>query len=285
MRRSHKKIQSLRHCFLSWLQRVATLWFVSCCWTLWPMCISGVLSRHSGESCSHCQSYGRIKIGETKNHWTLLSMVKNNQHLHFMICCRMGGQFDSICMHTLPLCGPLNGGRPGEIHILDRHFGQTAILFCVYVGFVLIRLPCGWIGASICFLAVLSPLWWSRSMSVAEHPMFAELPCCWVGLNKFFLEQSGFFWFIIISIHFSSHFRWFTSHIIALTALSDGEASGWHHSSKSGAEGIDRGGSPVWWVGLFWNGKKHKKKDGVLHTKVTKAWKMVNSSKFYVFMA
>lgn len=85
---------------------------------------------------------------------------------------------------------------------MDRHFGQTAILFCAYVGFVLIRLPCGWIGASMCFLAGLSSLWWSRSMSVAEHPMFAELPFCWVELNIFLgknLDFSGLSSFLFIS--------------------------------------------------------------------------------------
>lgn len=199
----------------------------------------------------------------------------------------MGGQFDSICMHTLPFCGPLNGGRPGEIHILDRHFGQTAILFCVYVGFVLIRLPCGWIGASMCFLAGLSPLWWSRSMSVAEHPMFAELPFCWVGLNNFFLEK---IWIFLVYHHFYSFLVPFSllhhgtslhSQLVKATVRQVDGITALSLARKASTAGGVRFDELVY----FGMAKNITKKDGVLHTKVTKAWKMVNSSKFYVFMA
>jgi hypothetical protein len=128
----------------------------------------------------------------------------------------------------------------------------------------------------MCFLAGLSSLWWSQSMSVAEHPMFAELPFCWVGSNIFLGKNLVFFWLIIISIRFWSHFSWLSSLIIALFKATVRQVDGITALSlarkASTAEGVRFD------FGLFWmNGKKHNKNDGVLHTK---AWKMVNSSKF-----
>ena len=108
--------QSLRHCFPSWPRPVATLWFVSCCWTLWPMCISGVLS--------------------TKNHCRSLSMVKTCQKRWTPTFHNQLWNGRSICM---PVCIPfhfVNHQMLGVIQLLDRHLGRSAIFFChiVFVG-------------------------------------------------------------------------------------------------------------------------------------------------------
>ena len=123
--------------------------------------------------------------------------------------------------------------------------------------------------------------WFIVTLVVTIHVRCWTSYVCWTPIllgriEHFSWKKSWFFWLIIISIHFSSHFRWLTSHIIALFKATVRQVDG--ITALSLARKASTAGGVRFDFGLFWmNGEKQSKNDGVLHTK---AWKMVNSSKF-----